>query len=536
LRELAIATTFLNGFHIAEVFAVMKKAVLFTWSILRLPLLGLLFFLFRSQISTLFERTLQLTTVIDFAVYSLSTFSTRFYLFLVLVTALFIAHGVIGKFTKSAQGRYALFLATAGAVVFIVFQFFFLVSNAWMRALVVAAFLAINSLPRDWVSRLVSSNRAIDALFIAGIGFVEALFPQTYFLWLHEQFKRSDTQTMKADPSWGIGVFSAAILAIFLLTPFNNQRILTLGEMIHADPAVMKFAEGEYNWIELNPERRELYAVGYYSNFIMIFNTDELKAPPRKSKTSIDGTQSFGFNPDLQQVYVYNHMAQELVYLDAPDLSLSRTLPITDLSNGDVWVKWDQKTDTITLSSEADLNVGTPFYLLDRQSGEVRATMSLPVIPTAYIVFHPQKPVLYFNSFKDTYLVAWDMEKHQIIQQTQTSPRTDRMALSPKASELLVASPMEGAILRYDLETLEFKGKINTIFGDRTLAIDSENNLLFTGNFINNRLTVFDLNTFRVIRSYYLGPWIRTITLDTENKIAYVSTVRNLFKVDYAKP
>lgn len=44
---------------------------------------------------------------------------------------------------------------------------------------------------------------------------------------------------------------------------------------------------------------------------------------------------------------------------------------------------------------------------------------------------------------------------------------------------------------------------------------------------------MIDLNTDKPIASFYLGPWIRTIALDVEQGIAYVSTVRNLFKVKY---
>ena len=123
------------------------------------------------------------------------------------------------------------------------------------------------------------------------------------------------------------------------------------------------------------------------------------------------------------------------------------------------------------------------------------------------------------------------MDSHEIVQRMETSPRTDRLIFWPGASEALVASPLEGAILRYDAETLEFKGKVNTSFGGRTLTIDSQRNLLLVGNFINNRVQVIDLNTFEPVASFYIGPWIRTIALDVEQGIAYVSTVRNLFKV-----
>ena len=77
------------------------------------------------------------------------------------------------------------------------------------------------------------------------------------------------------------------------------------------------------------------------------------------------------------------------------------------------------------------------------------------------------------------------------------------------------------------------EGEIKTSIGGRTLTLDSKRNLLLVGNFINNRLQVIDMNTYEPIASFYIGPWIRTISLDVERGVAYVSTVQNLFRVRY---
>ncbi|NJN79388.1 MAG: hypothetical protein HC797_02340 [Anaerolineales bacterium] len=125
------------------------------------------------------------------------------------------------------------------------------------------------------------------------------------------------------------------------------------------------------------------------------------------------------------------------------------------------------------------------------------------------------------------------MVSFKILEQNNTTSRTDRLIFSPFNSEVFVASLLDGAILRYDADTLIYKGKIQTSLGDRTLTIDSQRNLLLVGNFINNKLQVIDSNTQESIKSFYIGPWIRTIALDVEAGIAYVSTVRGLFSVDY---
>ncbi|MDP1548496.1 MAG: hypothetical protein Q8L87_20985 [Anaerolineales bacterium] len=514
----------------------MKRTSLIAWTILRLPLLGLMLYLFRFQIAEFIERSVGLDSVMDFAVYSASTLSTRIFLYAGGVAMLWLGAWLAGKLTKSDGAKYSLSIAAAFLVVYISFLLLFLAPNALTRTAIITVIFAANILPYEWLAKRTSANKYLHPFFIAGIGFAEAFVPQSYFLWLIDQLRNGKSaNALPPKWSWLAGVIIAPLFWIFLLTPFDNQRILTLGEKLHADPAVEKFAEGNFNWVELNAARRELYAVGLGQNFVLAFDVDNLNIPPRKSQTNIGKTQSFAFNPDLQEIYVYKNGTRELLYLDTADLKAFRSVPVPDLSGGDVWINWNRHTDGITIASEADFETGVPFVMFDRPSGEMTASIPMPLVPTN-VAFHTGKPILYFNSFRDTYLVAWDMAEKKIIQQTETSPRTDRLAYSPNNSEILVASPLEGAILRYDAETLEFKGKIKTSLGDRTLTIDSKRNLMLVGNFINNRVQVIDLTTYEVLDSFYLGPWIRTIALDVENGIAYVSTIRNLFKVTYAQP
>ncbi len=292
-----------------------------------------------------------------------------------------------------------------------------------------------------------------------------------------------------------------------------------------------KFASGAYNWVEYDAELHQIFVVGHGTNFLLAFDTEHLNVPPRKSE-DIGKMQSFAYNPERKEIYAYEATKRQLHYIDAVTLETLRSAPVADLAPGDVWVNWQPNTDSITIASEADYEVGVPFVMIDRESGAVVASIALPLIPTN-VAFHTEKDVMYFNSFKDTYLVSWDLKTHEVLQRTETSPNTDRLVYNPETNEVLVASTMEGVILRYDAESLKFKGKINVSIGDRTLALDTERNLLLVGNFINNRIQVIDLNTEQRVNSFYIGPWIRTISLDVENGIAYVSTVRNLFKVKY---
>lgn len=506
----------------------MKKTGLIIWSLLRLPILAAGLYLFRNPISSFITARIELRTIIDFAVYSANTLETRLELYLVFVLALAIGYWVVKKWIVSPLAAYLISLAGMSAIVFISFQFLLLTPNSLGRALFVIVLLALNTMPIEWLSHLTGSG-FWNIVFTAAVGLSEAVLPQAYSLWLMEKFQ---VRASIKNWSWLAGILVASVFWVFFLTPYNNQRILTLGEKLHANPAVEKFASGAYNWIEYDPDLHQIFVVGHGTNYLLAFDTENLNMLPRKSK-DIGKMQSFAYNMEKKEIYAYEAQNRQLNYINAVTLETIRSVPVPDLAPGDVWVNWQPATDSITIASEADYEVGIPFVMLERESGEIVSTFSFPLIPTN-VAFHSEKNILYFNSFKDTYLISWDMETHEILKQVETSPNTDRLTYNPLTSEVLVASTMEGDILRYDADTLEYKGKINVSVGDRTIAIDAKRNLLLVGNFINNRMQVIDMETYQQVENFYIGPWIRTISLDVENGFAYVSTVRNLFRVRYS--
>jgi len=507
----------------------MKKSGLTIWVLLRLPILAAGMYLFRFQIATFVDDAFGSGTAIDFAVFSASTFWTRFLIYLTCVIALVSGAWLVKKWVASDFWGYTLILVGAFSVIYFSFAFLLLTTNPLLKTSLVTLILAANTLPMKWLTKWALKSKLMNIFFLTCVGWCEAFFSQAYIFWLLEKFQAGCSIKKW---SWLSGVLIAPLFWLFLLTPYDNQRIITLGEKLHVSSEVEIFAQGEFNWIEFNTEHKLLYAVGRGTNFLLAFDTEHLDQPPRRSKTDIGKTQSFAFNPDLQELYIYKADARELLYLDALTLEGFRSVPIPELSPGDVWVNWQRGTDSITIASEADLETGTPFVMIDRANGDIIATLPLPLIPTN-VAFHPEQDILYFNSFRDTYLVSWDLNSHEVLQNIETSPRTDRLIFSASTSEVLVASPLEGVILRYDAQSLEFKGKIKTSLGDRTLTIDPQRNLLLVGNFVNNRMQVIDLNTYEPVASFYIGAWIRTIALDVERGVAYVSSVRNLFKVKY---
>jgi hypothetical protein len=254
----------------------MKSTPLTTWVFFRLPFLGVIVYLFRFQFTEIIESTVGLEKVAEFIVYSASTFSIRAILFMGGVVFLGMLKWSINKLALSTKGKHILNAGITFIVIFLCFRYLLLLpDHILIKTFLVTAILFANTLPHEMLATIDPRKNHIHTFVIYGIGFAELLTPQIYLLWLADRFlPASNHQSKLRDSSWITGVVAAVLLWVFLLIPHENQRIFTLGEKLNYDPAVEKFAEGDFNWLEINSERRELYAVGPGLNFIMIFNMD----------------------------------------------------------------------------------------------------------------------------------------------------------------------------------------------------------------------------------------------------------------------
>jgi hypothetical protein len=205
---------------------------------------------------------------------------------------------------------------------------------------------------------------------------------------------------------------------------------------------------------------------------------------------------------------------------------------VPDLSPGDPWVTVDPITDTLTVASEADEEIGTPFIVLDRPTGRVVDRADLAA---GNVLLHPTKPWLYLTFFRRRHdVMLYDLQSKSVTRSTPGDRRAERMIFSQRRNELLVTSPMESRIMRFDADRLNLKGYIPTASGVRGIAIDEVRDLLLYGNIASGDLVVIDPNTGARLRSYYLGPWLRTIQLNVDSGTAYVSSRGALYRVSYA--
>jgi hypothetical protein len=318
-------------------------------------------------------------------------------------------------------------------------------------------------------------------------------------------------------------------LAILLLNGWSLRR---LARTLHADQAVQQFAIGDFNGLELDAEHGLLFASGHGSNYLLAYDVNALHHAPHRSQVEISGAQAFGYNPRDRELYVLNVETKALLFLDASTLALKKVISDLEVTPGDAWIIWDRHTDHIIIASEAHED-GYPTVVVDRTTGKVLYTMEL-VLLNAFL--HPRKPLFYMGFHEK--LLAYSTELRKVVGTFEPGRNQflERMDMTPDQRELLVAAPVNSAILRFDPETLEMKGSIRTVFGVRTLAVDPVRNLLLTGSLISNMLEVIDLEMQARVAKFYVGPWLRTIVLDSGRGVAYVSSIEGLFRVDYTIP
>jgi hypothetical protein len=55
------------------------------------------------------------------------------------------------------------------------------------------------------------------------------------------------------------------------------------------------------------------------------------------------------------------------------------------------------------------------------------------------------------------------------------------------------------------------------------------------GSLVTHQLEVIDLDSQRRLAIYYVGPWLRSLSLDVEAGQAYLSSHEGLFRIQYAE-
>ena len=338
--------------------------------------------------------------------------------------------------------------------------------------------------------------------------------------------------------AWLLSVILLPALAAVLLHGWSLQ---TLARRLHWDGSVRQVAEIDLNALALDAKNGLLYAAGHGTDYLLAYDINDLSRAPLSSPVTTDKAQSFYYNPVNQELYLFKENDRVLLFIEARTLSQNKSVTGLDMTEGDVRLAYDQLNDSIILVSEGMYwgspteRKGYPVAVVAHKTGELLYTLTdcgELCIP-GLIQPHPARPLLYM-AFPKT-VRAYDLNTRRVVATSAVKEQwVDGMAITPDGKELLVGVPLHSEVLRFDAESLELKGSIATVFGVRTLAVDSERNLLLTASLATYMGDVIDIKTFRRVAQHYVAPWLRDICLDTKTGFAYVSSTEGLFRVQYA--
>src|SRR5215813_13839815 len=355
-------------------------------------------------------------------------------------------------------------------------------------------------------------------------------------------WRRSRTTTLDAPKlgvlGWLLSVVLVPALAAVLLHGWSLQG---LAHRLHRDESVHQVAEIDLNALALDAENGLLYAAGHGTDYLLAYDINDISRAPHSSPVTTDKAQSFFYNPVNQELYLFKENDRALLFIEARTLSQKKSVTDLDMTEGDVRLAYDQVNDSIILVSEGMYwgspteRKGYPVAVVARKTGQLLYTVTdcgELCIP-GLIQTHPASPLLYMAFPKR--VRAYDLNTRRVVGTSAVKGQwVDGMAITPDGKELLVGVPLQSEVLRFDAESLVLKGSIATVFGVRTLAVDSERNLLLTASLATNMVDVIDLKTFRRVAQHYVAPWLRDICLDTKTGFAYVSSTEGLFRVQYA--
>lgn len=495
------------------------------WALLRFPLLLALVFLMRHQIIAAIFSIFGIRRPTLFAINILSTPVSRAIYFLVLVTLLLLCVVVTKRLSLSIAYLLILF---AGFILIV--ATFSVTSRSLLFAVPALCLLATNLAPANLNPR-VPSGVLSRCFMIGGIGFSELfLFWRhvRWTVWLAKGKVPIDNSIM---PRWLWALPGIVLASAASATLFNGTAVVPLEQAIRTPAVVRTVARDDFNWIKSDPTQHVLYAVGHGLDHIRQYNVLDWSSQPIESEASTGGAQSFAYDPSMKELYVYDGPSEKLLYFDAQTLGLKRSIDIRDVSPGDTWLAFDDRTGTISISSEADEEIGTPFIVVDRSAGTIVDRQNEAA---GSLLLDPNKSVEYLNFFpRKRGVEIYDLQKRTIIRRESIGAHADRMAIWEQKNELLITMPMESRVARLDADTLKSKGEFPTVFGVRAIAIDRAENLLFCGSIATGELDIIELPSGKRRAHYYLGPWLRTIELLPDRGVAYISSNGAMYEVRY---
>jgi hypothetical protein len=499
--------------------------IVLVWAVARLPTIVALVYLFRAPVLDLIERQFDILIITQFVIDLLSVPVTR----IIVGTGFFAVLLAVAAGTRRLRPVLA-YVTTLLVACCALAALLLTTATSLRRGLIVALILSLNSAPVALFERVRRRlPRTWNMMMLTGIGVAELFFAREYWDWISGARRSSDSTSSGLQsriPALLLASLAAAVL-------IRDERLVAVEQKIRLSQDVKVIERGlSLNWIELDPSGTYLYVTGHDVPYLRRYDLRNLTAPPLVSDVPTGGAQGFAYDPLANQLFAVNTYTRQLLYLDATTFKLQKTADLAQLSPGDPWIAVDAQTDTLTVVSEADVQIGNPLIVVERSSGRTVARADLDA---GNLLKHPSRPWLYLTFFRRrSEVMLYDLEARSVTRRAPADPRAERMAFWKTKNELLVTSPIESRVLRFDADTLTPKGYFAALFGVRAIALDEARQLLLCGNIATGHLIVLDLRTGERVSTRYLGPWLRTIQLDVPNGTAYVSANGALYVLRYS--
>jgi hypothetical protein len=482
------------------------------------PVLLVLAFLFRDLI-----LSIDLAQITVFVIGIASTPAAHALIFLIAAATLAVISLTTRRFGPTYG--YAAVVIIAAPLALVAFH---LLGTQRRLALLVVALLVTNLMPDAFFARLFATRRLRDGFMALGVGVAELFFFRRYLVWAFQA--RLGSRIAQANTV--MAMLPAIILAAATVSICVGADPLTKVEQtLRMSSSTRILAYGDFNWIELDSTDQHLFVTGHGLPRLQRLDVANPEQGVLETSAETGGAQGFAYDPVAGELYVFNTDTHELLYFDATTLQEKRSIALPELSPGDPWIAVDPKTNTLTIASEADTETGTPFLVLNRSTGGVLDRRNLEA---GNLLLRPDQSRLYLSFFRRSHrLLAYDLSTLSIAGEVTVPPHVDRMTDVASTNEILLASPAQSRIERYDAATLAPKGYIKSIFGVRVLAIDPLRHILFAGSLATGEVSTSDLATGRQLGRFYLGPWLRTIQVDPAHATAYISANGALYKLRY---
>lgn len=503
------------------------KGTLLAWAVVRVPLLLGLVFLVRYPLLDAIERRWDIAGITEFAIDRLSTPLARALCLMAIALPLVaLTHAT----RRLAVAKRNLIVLGVGATFLV--AVFTLTGTPRRHALFALLALVGSFTQRAGGERAGLVSSAASAFFTLGAGVVEALSLRPYLGWLAQSLGRAELAARLAvTRPWGVAI-AALSVASMAVCSLHGLKLIPLERFLRSSSGVKVLATADFNYMALDAAGR-LFVTGHGLERIRRYDRPGIDDAFHEAKVVTGGAQSMDRDARSGELYVANEGALKLVVFDPETLTAKREVPTPNLSPGDATIAVDSRAGTILVGSEADEQTGIPLLVLDRTTG---AVVERRTEQPAYLQPHPTLPYVYVSFFRRRRgIVLYDMAERRVRREAPCDSRVDGLAFWVARNELLVASPVEARVLRFDALTLASKGAFEVNFGVRAIAVDERRQLLLSSSLILGTLRVFSLTDGAPRATYYLGRWLRQIVVREDAARAYVSSNGALYSVDYAQ-